>query len=436
MGKTRQLKTRGIQEPYINRLPSELLLAIFIQFWVLDYGSHYIFFQVCRGWLALAQGTRIFWTKIYCVGDWFGDTMPSYIKCSTPEALSEHLARISGMKFELYLDHYLDDGEAKEWASALRLALRNCYAVRCRSTVHLLCSPPSRPRTVGPQLLDELLNDFGGLSEDIGGSTVCLQTVIYTRYFPVELYGLSSMWNQLRVLYLENTLFSWDKQTQTLFSNLINLRELFLNDISSESRPTISYCLSPRIPKLKMDVGSKFLTKLTLNHVGFESFSWSTFRNLVELTYISLSDADTTLHGKNLPLPNLRRLCVAVHWLLILSIEAPYIEAVEIRRGRLAHLHNLHIFRNMRLRPQVLYIHLEDYADQVLFEQALDRLSIPSLGDLRLEQDSSGPSISVMQRMLECVRNGLCVRWNDVEVTGSLEQMATWTESGQLEMRS
>ncbi|PVF94805.1 hypothetical protein CPB86DRAFT_788691 [Serendipita vermifera] len=439
MGKTRKLNRSKSKEPYINRLPPEILLDIFVQFWALDYGSPHIFFQVCRNWYAVAQSTKRFWTKIYCGTYWSGDRAPSYIKCPTPDALSKHLLRIEGMKFELHLSPILTETET--WAPILRTVLHNCYALRSTSSVDLLSSSSFRNVGYTPPLVDELLKDFGRLYSDPSSPGPSLYTLVYNQSFSAELFDLSPIWNHLCVLSLENTWLPWNTDTtRNLFSSLTNLREILLDTISWDTEPKNRLNQACPAPESPVEIGSKFLTKMTLSCVYLECFfkcnAWN-YHSLVELTYVALHDGDTTLQGKYIVLWNLRKLRVVVHWLLVLSIIAPNIEVVEMRRGRHGHLSDIHLFTEMILEPQILHIHLLKATNQVLLNQILDRLPNRKLVELRLEQDNApGPTIGVMQRIQERVRKGLFVRWNGVEVTGSLEQMATWAESGRLEEES
>jgi hypothetical protein len=194
MGRTRRQKRKEPGKPYINYLPTELLLSIFIQFWALDYGSHHIFPQVCRGWHALAQSTRIFWTKILCQTDLISQKMPSYITCSTPEALSKHLARIDGMLFELCFNWHQFD---QDWVAVLRNDIHRCYKISTlRGKTQILPIISGIPlATRADSLLAEL---FMEITPNFGGSTVMntwLHTLIYDNRCLTELYGFTQVWN-------------------------------------------------------------------------------------------------------------------------------------------------------------------------------------------------------------------------------------------------
>ncbi|CAG8644072.1 15717_t:CDS:2, partial [Acaulospora colombiana] len=374
-------------------------------FWALDYGSPLIFLQVCQGWHALAQSSKILWTKIYCGDYWAQDEMLSYVKCPTPEALQKHLSRIDGVKFELYLYKYLRYTEAEKWASILRTSLQNCHKICSKLNAEHL--DPDFYSFVGlgsNRLIDQLLEEISRLSGDPEGPGTYLRTLVYTWRFPPELYGLSAIWNQLHVLYLEGSRFSWDEGAQFFFSSLHNLRELLLDGIGTAFSPGGKALRLGKVPGLNMDI--------------------------VELSYTTQAHGELVDCDKVLTLPNLRRLSVMVYWPLILSIDAPNIEEVEMRGGRLV---DVHIFTQMTLKPQLLYLHIDQHTEQALFERALDRLSILTLVDLRLEQDNV-PKVGtgLMQGVLENVKRGISVRWNGVQVTGSLEQIATWAKSGQL----
>ncbi|CAG8644084.1 15718_t:CDS:1 [Acaulospora colombiana] len=332
------------------------------------------------------------------------------------------------MKFELYLHKHLKLEQVDKWISTLQRSLQNCYKLRSGLNANWVATLAST------RLIGELIKRIARLSEDKGCRGAFLHTLVYTRPFPAQFYNLSAIWNQVRVLYLENSFLLWNEGTQNLFSSLHNLQELSLYDISHGFRPKSEGPGWREVPALNMNINSRCLEKLTLCHVGFECFYDRSYLNLVELSYTTRHRGTVVLRDRALTLSNLRILSVTAYWPLIRSINAPNIEVVKMRGGHMVHLEDICMFK---LRPQVLYIHIKKSTDQAFFKHALNALSIPSLIDLRLEQDNFPKlDIDLLQRMLGHVKRGLSVRWNGAQVTGNLEQMATWTESGRLEGES
>jgi hypothetical protein len=434
MGRTRRQQRKGSTETYIDRLPTELLLDIFIQFWALDYGSHYVFLQVCRGWRAVAQSTNIFLTKVMCGKVPDPDRMPSYIQCYTPKALSNHFARIDGMKFELLLYGYFVD-ESEDWTSVLGLYLHNCYKISSDlgNFIEYIIYYDAGPGTNADILLDKLLEGMIPYFEPSSTKEMSIHTLLYNNSFSTKLYMLTSMWNGLHVLSLRNTRLSWDQRTRDLFSSLQNLRELSLINIGSGTWSWSRYlsARSPGTSEPTMNIGSKFLIKLIMYEVSLDCFHDSNYHNLVEFSY-SPTRQFTPYVGKVLNLPRLRRLCVIHDWEMVNYIRAPNIEAVELTQGYFRQENwDIRRFSIKDLPFQALRLHLSRDADQETFIHILSKLSIPTLIYLRLEQDRE-LSISVMQKMLDYVKNSLDVWWNGAVVSGEPEQLATWVETGHL----
>jgi hypothetical protein len=434
MGRTRRQNRKEPVRSYINCLPTELLLAIFIQFWALDYGSHHVFLRVCRGWRAVTQSTRIFWTKILCQKEFGSQTMPSYITCSTPGALSKHLARIDGMKFELCFNWYHLD-QNLDWAAVLRIHIHMCYQISS-------LGGDSRPLISGiwiatrpNMMLKELLMEYSGAPSSM---EACLHTIVYRNGRLMDLYDLTAIWNQLQVLSLRRTQLPRTEKTQSFFSSLRNLRELSLDDIGDVTwSPRLSNWYI-RTPDLTMDIGSQFLIKLNMHEVSLGWFHDRNYHNLVELSYSPTRNLYSPIHeftayrGKALTLPRLRRLHAMRDWEIVTYIHAPNIEAIELTQGysrRYAKF--LSTITTKDLPLQALYLHLYQNSDQETFIHVLSWLSVSTLAYLRLEQDRE-LSVDVMQIMLKYVRNGLEVRWNGAVVSGELEQLATWVETGHL----
>jgi hypothetical protein len=434
MGRTRRQKRKGSRGTYIDRLPTELLLDIFIQFWALDYGTHDVFLQVCRGWRAVAQSTKIFLTKVMCGRVPDPDRMPSYIQCYTPKALSNHFARIDGMKFELLLYGYFAD-ESEDWTSVLGLYLHNCYKISSNlgNFTEYVIQYDTGVRTNADILLDELLEGMIPHLEPSSIKEMSIHTLLYNNRFLTKLYMLTSMWNGLHVLSLQNTRLSWDQRTRDLFSSLQNLRELSLVKIGDG---TWSWFRSlsagpPGTSEPTMNIGSKFLIKLIMHEVSLDCFHDSNYHNLVEFSY-SPTRQFTPYVGKVLTLPRLRRICVIHDWEIMAYIRAPNIEAVELTQGYFRRdSWDIQGFSIKDLPFQALRLHLSRDADQETFIHILSKLSIPTLIYLRLEQGRE-LSVSVMQKMFYYVKNGLDVWWNGAVVSGDLEQLATWVETGHL----
>jgi hypothetical protein len=430
MGRTRRQNRKEPLKPYINCLPNELLLAIFIHFWALDYGSHHIFLQVCKRWHAVTQSTRIFWTKILCRRKSGRAILsytlpsyirPSYIRCSTPEALSKHLARIDGMKFELCFWDHAD--QILDWAPVLRIYIHKCHKISS-------LGGDSRRRTVtiANALLTELLMEY---SRDSSSMEPCLHTIVYRDGPLMNFYDLTAIWNHLRALSLRRTRLQRNEKTQNFFSSLQNLRELSLDDIGDASWRPPQYIQRPRTLGLTMVIGSSFLINLSMYRVSLDWFHDKNYHNLVELSYSPIYQFNS-YRGKILTLPRLRRLHVISDWGVVAYIRAPNIEAVELTQGySWGDGRVIQKFPTEYLPSQALYLQLGQRVGQGTFMHVLSRLSISTLVYLRLEQDGE-LSVGLMQRILEYVKNGLSVRWNGVVVSGEPEQLATWVETGHL----
>jgi hypothetical protein len=426
MGRTRRQNCKKPVNPYINHLPNELLLAIFIQFWALNYGSHHIFLQVCTRWRAVTQSTRIFWTKILCQEGSCSQTMPSYITCSTPEALSKHLTRIDGMKFELCFNW--DDLDRNiDWAPVLRIYIHKCHKISSLGGDSWLTLSGRWTAKIANSLLTELFMEYSGHTTSM---EACLYTIVYVNGRLTDLYDFTAIWNHLRVLSLRHTQLPRNENTQNFFSSLKSLRELTLEDIGDSSWSPPWYIWHPETPGLTMEIGSSFLINLSIYKVPLDWFHDRNYHNLVELSY-----SPTKLNsyrGKILTLPRLRRLHVVIGWEIVAYIHAPNIEAVELTQGYTRqHSWDFRRFLTKNLPFQALRLHLSQDADQETFIHVLSWLSIPTLVYLRLEQDRE-LSVDLMQRILEGVKNGLIVRWNGVVVSGEPEQLAAWVETGQL----
>jgi hypothetical protein len=362
--------------------------------------------------------------------------MMSYIHCYTPEALSNHLARIDGMKFELLLYGYFVD-ENEVWASVLGLYIHNCYKISSNlgKFIEYAIYYDTGPATNADILLDELLEGIIPYFEPSGIKETSIHTLLYNSSFSTKLYMLTSMWNGLHVLSLQDTRLSWDQRTRDLFSSLRNLRELSLVNIGdgtwSWSRSRSPSAWRSGVSDSAMDIGSKFLIKLCMHKVTLGCFHDRNYDNLVEFSYSPIHEF-TAYSGKILTLPRLRRFCAIHDWEILAYIRAPNIEAVELTQGYTRRDGwDLQNFSIKGLPFQALRLHLSQIADQETFINILPRLSIPTLAYLRLEQDQD-LSISVMQKMLDYVKNGLDVWWNGAVVSGDLEQLASWVETGHL----
>jgi hypothetical protein len=181
-----------------------------------------------------------------------------------------------------------------------------------------------------------------------------------------------------------------------------------------------------------MHIGSNFLTKLTLRGVPLHCLHDRNYQNLVELSYSPIDRHDEALYSRTLNLQRLRRLCIFRYWQLVATICAPNIEVIELRDGySWTYPRAVYELSVKDLPFQILYLHLNQDADQATFINVLNTLSIPTLVDLRLEQEQK-PSIDVMKEMLEYVQNGLDLRWNRAIVSGEPEQLAAWVETGLL----
>jgi hypothetical protein len=284
-------------------------------------------------------------------------------------------------------------------------------------------------------LLKELLMEYSGAPNSM---EACLHTIVYRNGPLMDLYDLTAIWNQLQVLSLRCTKLPRTEQTQSFFSSLQNLRELSLDDIGDLNwSPSLSNWYR-RTPDLIMDIGSQCLIKLNMREVSLAWFHDRNYHNLVELSYsptrnlYSSTREFTAYRGKILILPRLQRLHAMHDWGIVGYIRAPNIEAIELTQG---YTHrdgwDLQRFSIKDLPFQALRLHLSRGADQETFINILPRLSIPTLVYLRLEQDQE-LSVSVMQKMLDYVKNGLEVRWNGAVVSGELGQLATWVETGHL----
>ncbi|PVF95095.1 hypothetical protein CPB86DRAFT_875930 [Serendipita vermifera] len=393
------MDTPNIRQPAIHKVPVEILQDIFVLHWVSNKGSRLALLLVCRRWTNIGLTTKGLWSKIHFGRDLERPLDSPYTTCLTTGTLSRVLQRLRDGNFDLTVS-LVENRPPKLTASDV-VTLSGCRRLKMVNG--------------NSDAFLQLLSDLRSLEEL---EIFCTNGVHFQRLFELlntqntrltrlSLEGhldrqwcrYSNMLGRIRMLDLHYYGTASPEDMVEFFGYLTSLEQLTLSGTSLVHRT--------------YSIHSKGLHTMTIKYPLFFLFTPQTYRNVVQLSITHDPNAGSEsqsldVHNTSIMMPSLERLTIAGPWDPLLSIDAPRLHTLSLKKGR-DEGRRVRALLGMRVVPEVLTI--EDLPQLSSFKPLLDVL-MPYRMVLNLSHKGDDSIGSLSDVIVRLQKKGNTVRWN------------------------